>query len=389
MIAVFDGHNDALTRDDHARLASGRDGGHLDLPRMRAGGVRGGDLRRVHRLARLRLDPVERDDGVREYPARRAGGPAEAAASATAAAGRLAALERAGARADRALGGRPRRRPRRCRRCRPRRCCTSRAPRRSTPSSRRSSTGMPPACARSGPVWSRSNAFGHGVPFIFPVEPRHRAGADRGRPRARAALRRAGDPRRPQPPQREGVLGRGARRAGAAGGQPLRRPRPGAHHPQPHRRPARRDRGPPTGWSGSSSAASSSAPTSQDDADTPLAVIAQHAAYVAERIGVRHVALGSDFDGTRSRPSWATSAGCRGCWRRCVTPGSATPSSRPSPGTTGAACSAPGGADRTPLTARRRRSCAGAGSCATARRPPRPARPRPRCGCAAAGSARR
>ena len=39
--AVFDGHNDALTREDHARLARGRDGGHLDLPRMRAGGVRG------------------------------------------------------------------------------------------------------------------------------------------------------------------------------------------------------------------------------------------------------------------------------------------------------------------------------------------------------------
>lgn len=28
-------------------------------------------------------------------------------------------------------------------------------------------------------------------------------------------------------------------------------------------------------------------------------MIAQHAAYVAERLGVRHVALGSDFDGTR------------------------------------------------------------------------------------------
>jgi membrane dipeptidase len=35
-----------------------------------------------------------------------------------------------------------------------------------------------------------------------------------------------------------------------------------------------------------------------DDADTPLSVIAEHAAYVAERIGVGHVALGSDFDGT-------------------------------------------------------------------------------------------
>ena len=40
-------------------------------------------------------------------------------------------------------------------------------------------------------------------------------------------------------------------------------------------------------------------PDLEDDGDTPLSLIAQHAAYVAERIGVRHVALGSDFDGTR------------------------------------------------------------------------------------------
>jgi membrane dipeptidase len=34
-----------------------------------------------------------------------------------------------------------------------------------------------------------------------------------------------------------------------------------------------------------------------DDADTPLSRIADHARYVAERIGVDHVGLGSDFDG--------------------------------------------------------------------------------------------
>jgi membrane dipeptidase len=34
-----------------------------------------------------------------------------------------------------------------------------------------------------------------------------------------------------------------------------------------------------------------------DNADTPLELIAEHARYVAERIGVEHVALGSDFDG--------------------------------------------------------------------------------------------
>ena len=34
-----------------------------------------------------------------------------------------------------------------------------------------------------------------------------------------------------------------------------------------------------------------------DDPDTPVELIARHAAYVAERIGVEHVALGSDYDG--------------------------------------------------------------------------------------------
>ena len=34
-----------------------------------------------------------------------------------------------------------------------------------------------------------------------------------------------------------------------------------------------------------------------DDADTPLSRIAEHARYVADRCGVDHVALGSDFDG--------------------------------------------------------------------------------------------
>jgi membrane dipeptidase len=34
------------------------------------------------------------------------------------------------------------------------------------------------------------------------------------------------------------------------------------------------------------------------DPDTPLSLIAEHARYVADRIGVEHVALGSDYDGT-------------------------------------------------------------------------------------------
>ena len=45
-----------------------------------------------------------------------------------------------------------------------------------------------------------------------------------------------------------------------------------------------------------------------DDADTPVARIAEHARYVADRCGVDHVALGSDFDGA-TMPAEVADAG--------------------------------------------------------------------------------
>jgi membrane dipeptidase len=40
-------------------------------------------------------------------------------------------------------------------------------------------------------------------------------------------------------------------------------------------------------------------PDGKSDPDTPLSLIARHAQYIAERIGIEHVALGSDFDGAK------------------------------------------------------------------------------------------
>ena len=80
-----------------------------------------------------------------------------------------------------------------------------------------------------------------------------------------------------------------------------------------------------------------------DDADTPLELIAQHAAYVAERIGVEHVALGSDFDGATIPAALGDVPGCQGSWRHSAVSASATTRSTRLPGTTGAACSGPGG----------------------------------------------
>jgi membrane dipeptidase len=94
--AVFDGHNDALTREDADRFATGREGGHLDLPRAREGGLAGGvfavftdtpgheDLDFAQEDGSYFVDvtpPVEHE---------------HAAADAARALGRLLALERAG-----------------------------------------------------------------------------------------------------------------------------------------------------------------------------------------------------------------------------------------------------------------------------------------------------
>ena len=55
--------------------------------------------------------------------------------------------------------------------------CTSRARRASTRTCACSTCSTRAGLRSIGPVWSRSNIFGHGVPFRYPVEPRHRARA--------------------------------------------------------------------------------------------------------------------------------------------------------------------------------------------------------------------
>ena len=92
-----------------------------------------------------------------------------------------------------------------------------------------------------GIVWSRANDFASGVPFKFPSTP-DTGRPDRRRQAARGALRRARHRRRPESPQRGGVLGRREDRRRAADRQPLRRVRAVHVQPQPDGRPARRDR---------------------------------------------------------------------------------------------------------------------------------------------------
>ena len=295
MPPVFDGHNDALTRADHALIAGGRHGGHLDLPRMRTGGVRGA-IFAVFTASpgSAREELVPRADGVMEFVLADPVPHEVAAAHATAVAGRLLELERARA--------------------------VHLARRLADLDAARDDDGPPVAVLhlegaeaidsglealelwhaaglRSlGPVWSRPNAFAHGVPFISPSTPDTGPGLTQA---GIALVRRCAE---------RGILV-DVSHLNEAGFWDLARLEPGpivASHSAAHALcPTSRNLtdsqldaiGDSGGLIGIVFACLFLRPDFADDADTPVELIAAHARYVADRIGVEHVALGSDFDG--------------------------------------------------------------------------------------------
>jgi membrane dipeptidase len=295
VLAVFDGHNDALTREDHAGLAAGRPEGHLDLPRMHRGGVRGAIFAVFTPSEDEHWDPLARNDGVVEMELAAPVSYAAAAPVAIKAAGRLAALEQTGdLRIARSIAD--------------------------LDAVIDNDDGPPAAVLhlegaeaideelealdhwyaaglRSlGPVWSRPNHFAHGVPFIFPSSPDTGPGlTDAGK----ALVRRCAE---------LGILVDLAH-LNEAGFWDVARAEVGplvASHSAAHAIcPCSRnltDRqldsiAESDGLVGIVFASLFLRPDFEDTGDTPMSVIVEHACYVAERIGVRHVALGSDFDG--------------------------------------------------------------------------------------------
>lgn len=295
MLPVFDGHNDAITREDHADLAGGRAGGHLDLPRMAAGGMRGGIF------ALFTPSPGDEGDkgpflrrGAYKEPLAAPVAHQQAAADATAASGRLSRLEREGHLAiarsietvDAARDG-----------ASPPAAVLHLEGAEAIDPGLEALDHWHAAGLRSlGPVWSRANAFAHGVPFAFPSSPDIGPGlTDAGRALVRACaelglvvdlshLNEAGfwD-------VAELELG------------PLVASHSGVHALCAASRNLT-DRqldaiAASDGLVGIVFATPFLRPDFADDADTPLSLIAEHARYVADRIGVGHVALGSDFDG--------------------------------------------------------------------------------------------
>src|ERR1700722_6602019 len=169
-LAVFDGHNDALTRDDHALIAIGRAGGDVDLPRMAAGGMRGGMFAVCTPSPKAQFEPVARGDGVFGFPDMEPVALADASAHGTAAAGRLFALDRAGlVRVARAIedldaafeneSGPPAT------------VLHLEGAEAIDPELEALDTWYASGLRSLGPVWSRANDFGHGVPFVFPSSP--------------------------------------------------------------------------------------------------------------------------------------------------------------------------------------------------------------------------
>jgi membrane dipeptidase len=291
---VFDGHNDALTRDDHALLVAGRPDGHLDLPRMRAGGVRGAIFAIFTPSASEVRTPVARDDGVLEFELAHEISHDHAAAFAAAAAGRLLALEREGhLRVARQIADLdsahhddgP-----------PLAVMHLEGAEAIDPALEALDLWYAAGLRSLGPVWSRPNAFAHGVPFIWPSSPDIGPGLT---PAGDALVRRCAE---------LGIL-IDLSHLNEAGFWDVARAEPGplvASHSAAHSlcaasrnlTDAQLDAiGASGGLVGIVFACPFLRSDFADDPATPLELIAEHAAYVAQRIGVAHVALGSDFDG--------------------------------------------------------------------------------------------
>jgi membrane dipeptidase len=295
MLPVFDGHNDAITRADYAQLATGRPEGHIDLPRMRAGGMRGGIFAVFTPSARERRRPLARDDGVVEFELASAVTQKRAAAFGTAAAGRLFMLERAGAiRVARRIADLDAAHADDD--CPPVAVLHLEGAEAIDPGLEALETWYAAGLRSLGPVWSRPNAFGHGVPFIWPSSPDTGPGLT---PAGAALVTRCAE---------LGIVV-DLSHLNEAGFWDVARLNVGplvASHSAAHALcPASRNLsdaqldaiGGSGGLVGIVFGSAFLRADFAEDPDTPLELIAEHARYVADRIGTEHVGLGSDFDG--------------------------------------------------------------------------------------------
>jgi membrane dipeptidase len=159
-----------------------------------------------------------------------------------------------------------------------------------------------------GPVWSRPNAFGHGVPFRCPSSPDTGPGlTDLGKALIGACnrLRILID--------LSHLNERGFWDVAAISDAPLVATHSNAHALSPHARnltdkqlAAIRDSG---GLVGVNFAVSFLRPDGRHDTDTPTELVLDHLEHMLERVGEDGVGFGSDFDGARIPAGIANAAG--------------------------------------------------------------------------------
>ncbi len=294
MRPVFDGHNDALTREDHADLARGCEGGHLDLPRMREGGMRGGIFAVFTPSPGDEMIGSRGGSGSYEVPLAEPVPHAEAAADATAVAGRLLRLEREGelvvartiADVDAALDeDRP-----------PAAVLHLEGAEAIDPGLEALEQWYAAGLRSLGPVWSRANEFACGVQFAAPSSPDIGPGLSERGAALVAACAELGILVDLSHLNEAGFWDVARLEAG-----PLVASHSGAHAICPASRNLTDAQleaiGASGGLVGIVFATPFLRPDFADEPETPLALIVEHARHVADLIGAEHVALGSDFDG--------------------------------------------------------------------------------------------
>ncbi len=283
-VPVFDGHNDVLLRlhESPSRdfLVEGE--GHLDLPRARRGGFAGGFFACF--VPGADFEPVATEDGYEtEFD------PDEAAVTAAALAARLLALERAGALRvartadDLVLGD-----------------GVLAVLHFEGAEAIRSEDELAAWHARGlrslGLTWSRPNRYATGVPFRHPCSPDTGPGLTADGLGLVRSCNRLGILVDLSHLNRAGFFD-----VARVSGAPLVATHSNAWALSPGTRNLQDDQLDAVAASGGvvgiNFAVGFLRADGRPDTDTPVGEIVRHAEYLAERMGVEHVALGSDFDG--------------------------------------------------------------------------------------------
>jgi membrane dipeptidase len=317
-IPIFDGHNDVLLRlhlraGAAAAFLKGEDKGHLDLPKARSGGFAGG------LFAIFVPSPKRKDRGGGETPSQETGSvvgsdPAPPAVDVAEAQRVVFAMASLLFRIERESEGRLRV----CRNAGDIESCLAEDAlaavlhiegAEAIDANFEFLDVLYAAGLRSlGPVWSRPNAFGHGVPFRCPSSPDTGPGlTDLGKALIGACnrLRILID--------LSHLNERGFWDVAAISNAPLVATHSNAHAISPHSRNLT-DRqlaaiGESGGLAGVNFATSFLRPDGRHDKDTPADLIIQHIEHMLEHAGEDAVGFGSDFDGATIPAQLGNAAG--------------------------------------------------------------------------------